>query len=104
MRLFCGASLAVVVLFAACTAGERISSLREGMTQPEVVGVMGSPDGFLRSGDYEALTYTDRLISGWSWDRTDYSVILLDGRVVAYGNGEVREEAPKTLVIVPLIR
>ena len=37
------------------------------------------------------LKYTNKLISGWSWDKTDYFVILKDGKVTEYGSGEVRE-------------
>jgi hypothetical protein len=47
--------------------------------------------------------YTNRLISGWSWDRTDYTVILKDGHVVEYGPGQVRQREPNTgvLILVP---
>ncbi len=72
------------------------------MTRSEVVGVLGNPDGFQHAGSYEALKYTNRLTSGWSWDRTDYNVILINGRVVASGNGEIRERGPNMLSIVPL--
>ena len=47
--------------------------------------VLGNPAGFRRSGDYEALRYTNRLISAWSRDRADYNVILHNSRVVEYG-------------------
>ena len=96
------AALALVVLFGACTTGERISSVHEGMTRSEVVAILGDPDGFQHAGDSEAIKYTNRLISGWAWDRTDYDVILVNGRVVASGNGEVRERGPNMLIIVPL--
>lgn len=55
-----------------CTTGERITNLREGLTKAEVIEMLGRPDGFQRSGDYEQLQYTNRIISGWSWDRADY--------------------------------
>jgi hypothetical protein len=46
----------VVLLFAlsACVTGERMQSVREGMSKDEVVSV-GNPDGFQRAGEYEAL-------------------------------------------------
>jgi hypothetical protein len=72
------------------------------MSRSEVVGVLGNPDGIQREGDYEAIKYTNRLISGWAWDRTDYVVVLRDGRVVSFGNGEVRVHDSNVLVIVPL--
>ena len=63
---------------------------------------MGKPDGVRQSDNYEALGYTNRMMSGWSWDRADDSVILRDGRVVEYGAGEVRQNNPaiSTLILV----
>jgi hypothetical protein len=96
--------LVVVHAFSGCVTGERMQGVREGMWKDELVSVLGNPDGFQRIGDYEVLRYTNRLISGWSWDRTDYNVILRGGRVVEYGPGQVRQRDPNTgtLVIVPL--
>jgi hypothetical protein len=86
-----------------CATGEKVrANVREGMTKTEVIDVMGNPDGFRRAGDSEALVYTNRLISGWSWDRTDYTVILQRGHVVEYGTGQVRQNSPNTLVLIPL--
>ena len=75
------------IALAGCTTGELTPQIREGMTKQEVVSILGNPDSFQRSGEYEGLRYTHRFISGWSWDidRTDFSVILKDGRVVEYG-------------------
>ena len=102
LRLACFFALSVALL--GCTTGERIQSIREGMSKEEVISILGNPDGFQRSGDYEALRYTDRLVSGWSWNRADYNVILRNARVVAYGPGEVRQQNPNTstLILVPL--
>ena len=55
--------------------------------------------GFQRNGEYEALVYTHRLISGWSWDRTDYTIILQNGGVVQYGTGQVRQNGPIVLFL-----
>jgi len=81
-----------------------MQSVREGMSKDEVVGVLVNPDGFQRSGEYEALRYTNRLISGWSWDRADYNVILRNGRVLEYEPGQVRQRDPNTstLILMPL--
>ncbi len=73
------------------------------MSEGQVIAILGRPDGFQSAGDYEALKYANRLMSGWSWDRTDYHVILYQGRVVAYGNGEVRQDGPNVLMLVPLM-
>jgi hypothetical protein len=75
MRSFFTAALSVILL-SACVTGELMTRVREGMSKEEVISALGNPDGFQRSGEYEALRYTNRLISGWSWDRADYSVIL----------------------------
>ena len=86
---------------AGCVTGDTVrQSVHEGMTKQQVIAAMGNPDGFKRAGEYESLTYTNRLISGWSWDRTDYTVVLKDDRVVEYGPGQVRQEGPDLLVLV----
>ena len=97
-------ALALVATLSACVTGERMRSVREGMSKDEVIATLGNPDGFQRSGDDEALRHTNRLISGWSWDRADYNVILRNGRVVEYGAGQVRQRDPNTnmLILVPL--
>ncbi|MGQ0522762.1 MAG: outer membrane protein assembly factor BamE domain-containing protein, partial [Betaproteobacteria bacterium] len=79
--------LTLMFALSACVTGEQMQSVREGMSKEQVVAILGNPDGFQRAGDYEALRYTNRLISGWSWDRADYNVILRSGRVVEYGPG-----------------
>jgi hypothetical protein len=99
--------LSVVVVLhvlSGCVTGERMQSVHEGMWKDEVVSALGNPDEVQRIGEYEVLRYTNRLISGWSWDRTDYNVILRGGRVVEYGPGQVRQRDPNTdtLVIVPV--
>lgn len=97
------ATLMLITVLAGCTTGELVrGGLREGMSKADVIALLGNPDGFKRAGDQEALLYTNKLISGWSWDRTDYTVILKNGLVAEYGNGQVRQESPNTLIIVPL--
>ena len=51
------------------------------------------------SGAYEQFEYTHRLITGWSWDRSDFKVILKDGRVVEFGYGEVRDRSPQVVYV-----
>lgn len=81
-----------------------MTRLREGMTKDQVIDLMGRPEGFQRSGEYEALKYSHRLVTGWAWDRADYNIILKDGKVAEYGVGEVRvKDAPTSmLILVPL--
>lgn len=102
-RLTLSAAALLALFFVSCVTGERITRLEPGMSKQRVIDILGRPDGFRSSDPYEALTYTNKLISGWSWDRADYVVILKDERVVEYGAGEVRQNSPNTgiLVLVP---
>lgn len=95
--------LVVIHALSGCATGERMKNVREGMWKDELVSVLGNPDEWQRIGNYEVLRYTDRLIDGFSRDRTDYNVILRGGRVVQFGSGQVRQRDPNTdtPVIVP---
>ena len=95
-------TLSVVALFSACTTGEKMSGLQPGMTRQQVGGTLGHPDAVRSSGPYEQLEYTHRLITGWSWDRSDFNVILKEGRVVEFGHGEIRDRSPRVLYIPPV--
>ena len=81
----------LLIIITGCATGEKVTRLSPGMSQADVVRTLGRPDGFRTEGDYTILKYTNRLISGWSWDRADYFVILKDDQVTEYGSGEVRE-------------
>jgi hypothetical protein len=97
--------LLLVTILSACTAGESMSSLREGMSRAEVEAVLGRPDGFQRSDDQVGYQYANRLMSGWGWDRADYYALFDGGRLVQWGPGEIRTgSGPNvgTLVVVPL--
>jgi hypothetical protein len=94
-------ALSVVSLLSACTTGEQMSRLEPGMTRQQVVGILGRPDAVRSNGPYEQLEYTHRLITGWSWDRSDFKVILKDGRVVEFGHGEVRDRTPQVVYMQP---
>jgi len=88
-----------------CATGEKMRRLDAGMDRHTVERQMGRPDGFSTQDGYEVLTYKNRLMSGWSWDRADYQVLLKDGRVVQYGPGVVRQNSANTgLVIVAPVR
>jgi len=95
-------TLSVVALFSACTTGEKMSSLEPGMTRQQVVGMLGRPDAVRSSGPYEQLEYTHRLITDWSWDRSDFNVILKDGRLVEFGHGEIRDRSPRMVFVPPI--
>ena len=73
-------ALAFVALFlSACATGERMGDVHAGMTKDQVTTLLGRPDGYSQSGSTEALTYSNRLMSGFSWDRAD---ITLSSRAV----------------------
>ncbi|MDQ3773271.1 MAG: outer membrane protein assembly factor BamE [Pseudomonadota bacterium] len=63
---------------------QRTAQIKVGMTKQEVVSVLGNPNRFQCSGGYETLRYTSRR-SGRAREKTGFSVILKDGRVVKYG-------------------
>ncbi len=91
------------IFFLSCTTGEIVrKDINPGMTKQKLIEVLGNPDGFRLVGDQEVLTYTNRLISGWSWDRADYHFVIKDKRVIAYGTGEVRVKENNTILIVPI--
>jgi outer membrane protein assembly factor BamE (lipoprotein component of BamABCDE complex) len=92
--------ITIIVLISACATGERIVRLDPGMTKDQVVDVMGRPDGFKAQDGYEVFRYTNRLISGWSWDRADYNIVMKDGKLIEYGAGEVRTKQVGTSTIL----
>lgn len=95
--------LVIAGFLSGCATGQVVrNDIRQSMTKQQVVAALGNPDGVQTSGSYEALEYANRLISGWSWDRADYYVILNNGVVTSYGPGQVRQERPGVLVLVPI--
>jgi hypothetical protein len=99
-------ALLVAVLAGAvgCVTGDKMTRLQPGMAKADVTKTLGNPDGYQSLGEYEALKYSNRLMSGFSWDRGDYFVVLKNGVVVEYGVGTVREKSPNSnvLVVVPI--
>lgn len=98
-------TLAFLLGVASCTTGERVANVQAGMTIAEVENELGRPDGFQQNGDFVSYTYVNRLISGWSWDRADYSFIFENDRLIQYGPGQVRQgNGPNvgTLFLVPI--
>lgn len=104
-------SLAIVLVslvFASQAAGQafgnKFKKVDLGMTRAEVVELLGRPDGVRAHENEEALTYADRLVSGFKWSRADYVVVFRDGEVVEYGPGAIRDASPNTgaFVFVPL--
>lgn len=97
--------IVAMVALTACATGEKVRKLDAGMTRASVEKELGKPDGYAQVDGYDVLTYKNRMMSGWSWDRADYQVILKDGQVVQYGPGEVRQGQNNAgLVIVAPVR
>ena len=89
-----------VLVKIALFTGDAFKKLDVGLTREQVLTIVGRPDGVDRNGAVEILTYRNRMMSGWGWDRADYYVVLTDGRVTSYGTGAVRErDAP--VIVVP---
>jgi hypothetical protein len=88
------------ILVSGCATGERASRLSPGMTKSQVIAVMGRPDGFSLTGKTETFRYTNRVISGWSWDRGDYYATFEGDKLVSWGSGQVRQNQPVQGVMV----
>lgn len=104
MKNFIVALLSMLTLSSCVTTG-KMSGIREGMTKAQVISIAGNPDGYQRSGDYEALLYIDRrqnwsLFGGPYRDAVDYSVILREDHVMEFGPGRTHERPSE----VPFVR
>lgn len=94
----------VILVITSCATGEMMGQISPGMTQDEVIGVLGKPDGFKQQDEYIAYTYTHRLISGFSNDRADYIFIFKNDSLVEYGAGAIREKnvnGVNTVILIP---
>ncbi len=95
-------ALLSTLILSSCVTAEKMVGLRAGMTKAEVIDVAGDPDGYQRSGDYEALFYVKRRPGGWSYftgsvyNLVDYSVILKEDHVIEYGPGKTFERGLNT--------
>ena len=95
-----------LALLAGCTghriAGEALPGLREGMTPEQVTAILGWPDGSRRLDHLVGDTYSGRTLPGRG--RSDYYTIFRDGRLTAWGRGDIRPApgpAPRAFVVVP---
>lgn len=96
-------ALLMLSFLSGCFHGEVITQVHPGMSVNEVQDIMGSQEGYRQVGDYEVYSYYNKLISGWGWDRADYHYVFKDGKLVAYGAGEIRQNKNTGVVfIVPL--
>ena len=107
-RLGLSLTLLAILLVAGCASGGMMGfnsvaeRLELRMTPDQVLQITGQPNGRRLEGDTEVWTWTNRLISGWSYDRADYHALFEDNQLIAYGAGTVRQTASGVLVIVPI--
>jgi outer membrane protein assembly factor BamE (lipoprotein component of BamABCDE complex) len=101
-------ALLSILLLSSCSTTGKMAGVRPGMSKAEVVTVAGDPDGYQKSGDYEALFYVDRKAAR-SWfggtyrDVVDYSIILKEDHVVEFGPGRTHQrEGEVPFVRVPM--
>jgi hypothetical protein len=64
--------IALALLLGGCPTRQQMSQVDANMSREQAISIMGRPDGDRIVGDNEALTYSNRLMSGWSWDCADY--------------------------------
>ena len=62
-----------------------------GMSKKEVVQELGRPDSFYKENNLEVFKYTNRLMSGWNWNRADYYAKFENDKLVEYGTQKIRE-------------
>lgn len=94
----------LIVLFGCAAFEDKIQAVHKGATKNQVITLLGNPDGSERSGEYEALRYTNRPDGAGQPAGSDYIVILVEGRVVDYGYGYVKQRDPSVtngLILVP---
>ena len=97
-------ALSVVSVFSACTTGEKMSGLEPGMTRQQVVGVLGRPDAVRSNGQYEQLEYTHRLVTGWSWDRSDSMLFSRTAGLSSSAMTKLEIEVPRSCTCTPTRR
>lgn len=89
MKIFFAILLSICI--SGCATGERWSEIDEGMSKEQVKLILGKQDQIeKRDNGWSIHYYKNRLISGFSWDKTDYYVVYNpDGKVDSYGHGAV---------------
>ncbi len=83
--------ICLCTLLTACVTGESITNLYPGMSKKEVVQELGRPDSFYKENNLEVFKYTNRLMSGWNWNRADYYAKFENDKLVEYGTQKIRE-------------
>jgi putative oligomerization/nucleic acid binding protein/SmpA/OmlA family protein len=80
---FLALSLFIAALLAGCATADRLNNVRIGMSEDQVVAVMGKPDSRSAQRNIEYLTYY--LNNESRAGDQPYSVRLVDGKVESFG-------------------
>jgi len=80
----------IILIFAGCATAGKVSRLHKGMTEPEVIKLLGHPDDIKTKGEYKAFRYSRKMGKEWASDKPGYHVIFKDGKLVDRGSGIVR--------------
>jgi len=80
-----------LIILVGCATGDKFSNVEEGMTKKQVRDILGKHDQIQKhSNGATVYLYKNRLISGWSYDKTDYYVVFgPDQKVYVYGHGAI---------------
>jgi hypothetical protein len=92
--------LAISLQILSCTTGENMKNINQGDKKEYVLNLLGKPDGVKTEDDTLIFTYYNRRISGWSNDKADYYIKLVNDVVVEYGALNVREYKPGTHILI----
>ena len=74
------------------TTGEKITKLRPGMSVEETTTILGGPDSLSTRGEYTIHTYSNRMVSTTSLDKSEFNLLFKSGGLIEYGRGNVVEK------------
>ena len=88
------------IAISGCATGDNFQDIARGMSRPQVIEIMGSPDGVDVRGNQEMLSYYNRLMSGWAWNRADYKILMTDDYVTAYAVENIVNTGPAMAEVI----
>lgn len=101
-------ALGVLALSACATAKAGYATIAPGATKEQIIRAMDAcPSSIADRGPYEALTYSNRMLSFFQWEAATYTFILKDGALVQFGEGTAvaaGTNAAPTFVLKPPVK
>jgi outer membrane protein assembly factor BamE (lipoprotein component of BamABCDE complex) len=93
----------IILIFAGCATSGKVSRLQKGMTEQQVIEIMGHPDEIKTKGEYKEFKYLKRMEKEWASDKPGYHVIFEDGKLAYNGAGTVRvkDKDGNIIIFVP---